>query len=83
MAAGVSISDPFHGKEVLAAVRRSGGAILAVEESDILESQAQLAGLGVYVEMTSALVWSGLGQIKGPIPEPIICIITGHGLKNG
>ena len=82
LAAGVSISDPFHGKEVLAAVRRSGGSILAVEESDILKAQAQLAGLGFYVEMTSALVWSGLEQIHQSIPEPIVCIITGHGLKN-
>ncbi|MCK5794817.1 MAG: pyridoxal-phosphate dependent enzyme [Anaerolineales bacterium] len=83
LAAGVGISDPFHGKEVLAAVRRSGGSILAVEESDILKAQAQLAGLGFYVEMTSALVWSGLEQIHESMPEPIVCIITGHGLKNG
>lgn len=83
LAAGVSISDPYHGKEVLAAIRRSGGSILVVEESDILKGQTQLAGLGFYVEMTSALVWSGLEQIHGSIPEPIVCIITGHGLKNG
>lgn len=83
MAAGVSISDPFHGKEVIAAVRRSGGSILAVEESDILKAHARIAGLGFYVEMTSALVWSGLEQIQESLPEPIVCIITGHGLKNG
>jgi len=83
LAAGVSISDPFHGREVLAAIRRSGGSILAVEESDILKAQAQLADLGFYVEMTSGLIWSGLEQIHESLPEPIVCIITGHGLKNG
>ena len=83
LAAGVSISDPFHGKEVLAAIRSSGGSILKVEESDILKGHEQLANLGLYVEMTSALVWDALKQVKDSIPEPIVSIITGHGLKNG
>jgi len=83
LAAGVGISDPFHGKQVLAAIRSSGGSILKVEESDILKGHAQLAKLGLYVEMTSALVWSALEQVQESIPEPIVCIITGHGLKNG
>jgi len=83
LAAGVSISDPFHGKQVLEAIRSSGGSILKVDESDILKGHAMLARLGLYVEMTSALVWSALEQVQELIQEPIVCIITGHGLKNG
>jgi len=83
MAAGVSISDPYHGKQVLEAIRNSGGSILKVEEADILKGHEQLANLGLYVEMTSALVWGGLKQVQDSIPEPIVCVITGHGLKNG
>jgi len=83
MAAGVSIADPFHGKEVLAAVRQSGGSIIKVEESDIEKGLQQLAKLGLYVEMTSALIWNGLEQLQEKVPEPIVCIISGHGLKNG
>ncbi len=83
LAEGVSISDPYHGKEVLKAIRKSEGAILKVEESEILNAQAQLAKLGLYVEMTSALVWEGLQQIHYLTPGPIVCIVTGHGLKNG
>ena len=83
LAAGVAISDPFHGKEVLAAIHRSGGTILKVEELNILKGHEQLAKLGLYVEMTSALVWNAIEQIQGSTPEPIICIISGHGLKNG
>ncbi len=82
LAEGVSISDPYHGKEVLKAVRKSAGTILSVGEPDILSAQAQLAKLGLYVEMTSALVWGGLDQIHQSMPGPIVCIITGHGLKN-
>lgn len=83
LAAGVSITNPFHGTQVLVAIRCSGGSILKVEESDILKGHAQLAKLGLYVEMTSALVWGALEQVQESIPGPIVCIITGHGLKNG
>lgn len=82
VAAGVAIADPFHGREVLTAVTRSAGSIITVEESDIIKGHEQLAKLGLYVEMTSALVWSGLVQVQGSVPEPIIAIISGHGLKN-
>jgi threonine synthase len=83
LAQGVAISKPFHGREVLAAVRRSNGSILSVEESEIRVGQDRLAALGLDVETTSALVWNGLEQVQEKTPGPIICIITGHGLKNG
>ena len=82
VAGGVAISNPYHGKEVLRAVRESGGMILGVAESEILSGQEQLAKLGFYVELTSALVWSGLEQIIQTAADPIVCIITGHGLKS-
>lgn len=83
LASGVRIQDPYHGREVLSAVLRSSGSIVKVDEAGILEGHRQLAGLGLYVEMTSALVWSGLKQVQGSVPEPIIAVISGHGLKNG
>ncbi len=82
LAEGVAISNPYHGEEVLAAVRESEGLFLKVAEQDILDGHNELARLGLYVELTSALVWNGLEQIHAIMPEPIICILTGHGLKN-
>ena len=81
-AEGVAISDPYHGREVISAVARSKGIFLKVEEEEIIFGQKQLAGEGIYVEPTSALVWSGLQQVVEKTPEPIIGIITGHGLKS-
>jgi len=37
----------------------------------------------VYVEPTSALVWAALERLYGKLPEPIVLVITGSGLKYG
>ena len=81
VAEGVAISTPYHGKEVLRAVRESGGWFLSVEEKKIPLGQKELAQQGIHVELTSALIWNGLEQLDPDVPDPIICIMTGHGLK--
>jgi threonine synthase len=82
IAEGVSIATPYHGEEVLKSVKESGGFFMKVNEQEIFEGQKQLAQRGVYVEPTSALIWSGLEQLPDQVPEPIICLVTGHGLKS-
>lgn len=81
-AEGVAISNPYHGREVLAAVNRSGGIFLQVQEEEIVSGHQNLAEMGIYVEPTSALVWAGLELFAAKMPDPIIGIITGHGLKS-
>jgi threonine synthase len=81
-AEGVSIVNPYHGKEVIAAVKQSDGFFVKVEEEDILTGREKLSALGIYVEPTSALVWSGLSQTLPELEAPIISIMTGHGLKS-
>ena len=81
LAEGVRVSLPLRGDAVLQAVERSGGCFIAVDESEILPGRDQLARLGLYVEPTSALVWSALAQVAANSPEPIAVILTGSGLK--
>jgi threonine synthase len=81
LAEGVAIADPYHGEIVLHAVRESGGTFLNVEEDRIRSGQSSLARLGIYAELTSALIWDGLHQLPADLPDPIISIISGHGLK--
>lgn len=83
LAEGVAISDPYHGEQVLEAVRESGGTFLHVEEDRIKADQGSLAELGIYAELSSGLVWDGLRQLPPTMPDPVICVITGHGLKSG
>ncbi len=54
---------------------------MAVEEKNILPGRDQLAHRGLFVEPTSAIVWDGLSQIVGQVPELIVVILTGSGLK--
>lgn len=82
IAGGVAISNPYHGQKVLEAVRNCGGSVVQVEEEQIAAGQVNLARMGIYVEMTSALVYEGLIKVIDSIPEPVVCIITGHGLKD-
>lgn len=81
LAEGVRIREPYRGTEVLRAVRETRGALFSVKEGDIRRGREELAAEGFYVEMTSALVWSGLRRIAGEVPGPVVAILTGHGLK--
>lgn len=82
LAEGVRIKEPYRGNAVLQAIQESGGRFVAVDEPDIKAGRQRLAALGYYVEPTSALVWDGLAQTAGSLTEPIVVILTGHGLKS-
>ncbi len=80
LAEGVRVKFPVRGDAVLKLVEASNGQIVAVDEPDILPGRDALARLGFYVEPTSAIVWSAL-KMSSQLPEPIVCILTGAGLK--
>ena len=85
IAEGIASSKPTRVKEVLEGVRESGGAIVAVSESEIVEALRALAGRGLYVEPTSAAGAAGLTQLlaSGAIKrdETTVLVLTGSGLK--
>lgn len=83
IAEGIRISRPVRAESVLSAVRESGGDILAVEESSIVEALLDLAEHGVSAEPTSAVVWAVLPQISQRLPQSatIVLSISGSGLK--
>jgi threonine synthase len=81
LAEGVKVRYPVRGDAVVAAVSASGGGFVAVDEADILPGRDALARLGLYVEPTSAIVWPALAQAIAKLPDPIVAILTGSGLK--
>jgi threonine synthase len=82
LAEGVRVPDPARKNAVLQAVLESRGAIVGVEEAEILSGRDAIARLGFYVEPTSAIVWSALRQTIQDLPDPIVVILTGSGYKN-
>ena len=84
IAEGIAISRPVRDATVLAAIYRSQGIVLAVQQENVLAAWEKLAEKGVFVEPTSAAVAAGLNQLDGEIApgEVVVAIMTGHGLKN-
>jgi threonine synthase len=81
IAEGVRIHHPVRGDMVLQIVQESLGSFFAVDEPQILEGRNQLARRGFYVEPTSALIWEPLNKLIAQMPEPVVAILTGSGLK--
>lgn len=85
IAEGIASSKPTRVREVLSAVRDSGGAIVAVTEDEIVAALGTLARMGLYVEPTSAAAAAGVSQLihSGAIrrDESTVLVLTGTGLK--
>lgn len=82
-ARGIAIGDPPRGAAVLAAVRRSGGSLSALDEDSIRTAHAALARRGWYVEPTSAVVAPVARRLAeaGPAGRSVVAVLTGSGLK--
>jgi threonine synthase len=76
-AEGIRVVHPVRGDTVLSAIAESGGGLVAVDEPAIQAGHNALARLGLYVEVTSAVVWEALAGITGEV----VAILTGSGLK--
>jgi threonine synthase len=83
LAEGVRVRNPLRGNSVLAAVMASRGSMCIAEEKEILPARDELARLGFYVEPTSAIVWPALVHLLDKLPDPVVVILTGSGLKYG
>jgi threonine synthase len=85
IAEGASIAKPVRAREVLAAVRRSGGATVAVSEVEIERALFELSRIGLYVEPTSAIAAAAFTKLleRGVIrpDETSVLVLTGAGLK--
>lgn len=85
IAEGASIGAPVRDREVLRAVRASGGTIHAVTEDGIVDALRLLLAVGLYTEPTGALGFAGARHhlAEGTISpdETTVVVLTGSGLK--
>ncbi len=85
LAEGTAIAHPIRTREVLGALRETGGGAVMIEEDEIRTATLDLARTGLYVEPTSAQVAAAFGKLlaSGAIaPEQTtVLVLTGTGLK--
>ncbi|MCW3998352.1 MAG: threonine synthase [Candidatus Bathyarchaeota archaeon] len=87
VATAIRIGAPVSWKKALRAIRESNGTAETVTDEEILEAQKLLAKTeGLFVEPASASSIAGLKKLvqQGQIDkdEYIVCVTTGHGLKD-
>jgi threonine synthase len=86
IAEGTAIARPVRDREVLAAVRASGGAIVSVSEQTIADAVLDLASIGLFVEPSSAQVAAALPLLieRGHIRpgDRVVAVLTASGLKS-
>ncbi|MDX6588697.1 MAG: threonine synthase [Solirubrobacterales bacterium] len=89
VASAIRIGNPARWEEAMTAVTQSRGRIAAVSDEQILDAYRLLASReGVFCEPASAasvagLLTHGLPVVEGDSPpETVVCVLTGHGLKD-
>ncbi len=89
VASAIRIGNPARWEEAMAAFTASRGRVAAVSDEQILDAYRWLADHeGVFCEPASAssvagLLAHGLPVVEGAAPpESVVCVLTGHGLKD-
>jgi threonine synthase len=87
IAEGTAIRRPLRLKEMLGALRQSGGGTVALYEQEIIDACLELAKRGLYAEPTSAHAAAGFAKLVDQElidkSDETVVILTGTGLKAG
>jgi threonine synthase len=83
VATAIRIGRPASWYGATAAATESGGGIAAVTDDEILEAYRYLAQEeSVFCEPASAASVAGLLKVGVPAGSTVVCVLTGHGLKD-
>jgi threonine synthase len=83
VATAIRIGNPARWEEAMNAMTSSGGAVRAVTDEQILAAYRFLASReGVFCEPASAASVAGLMVHGAGDAQRIVCVLTGHGLKD-
>jgi threonine synthase len=86
IATAIRIGNPASWERAVAAATESEGAILAVTDREILSAYRRVAREGLFAEPASAASVAGLLHLAGterlPRGASVVCVLTGHGLKD-
>jgi len=81
LAEGTMVTNPSRGKEILQELIPGKDDLLAIPEEDIEPARIELSRKGIYVEPTSAMVYSGLKMKSASSSGINVLVFSGNGLK--
>jgi threonine synthase len=85
IAEGTAIAHPVRLREVLGALRQTGGGAVTLTEAEIGAATLDLARIGIYVEPTCAQAAAAFGKLleTGTVTpqQTTVLVMTGTGLK--
>lgn len=81
LAEGIAIPNPPRARQILRAVRESGGTFLTVTEDRIRAAQLDLAARGLFVESTGVACWAAVRA--RPQTGSTVVPLCGAGAKTG
>jgi threonine synthase len=89
IAEGIAIAEPIRGRQIIEAVKTSGGEFMIVSETEIGAALIDMCRGGYFIEPTAAAAPAGVKKYLERTPpgavdsEIIVSAFTGHGLKAG
>lgn len=86
IATAINCGNPIDGDKALFAIRATNGLAVDVSDKQILEAKKLLAKQeGIYAETSGAVALAGLKELieqrRINLDKKIVCLVTGHGLK--
>jgi threonine synthase len=83
IASAIRIGNPARWEQAMDAVTSSGGEVRPVTDAEIIDAYRWLARHeGVFCEPASAASVAGLMRYGAPEGARVVCVLTGHGLKD-
>jgi threonine synthase len=87
IAEGVCLAKPVRGKQILKAMKESGGGFRTASDKETVSGLKFLASKGIYVEPTSSMVVPAVEKfVSGGLAgknEKTVIVLSGSGLKAG
>ncbi|NWF91439.1 MAG: threonine synthase [Syntrophaceae bacterium] len=83
VAEGIAIANPVRARQILEAIRETGGEVLTVTEREIKVAMKEMGRRGHFIEPTSAATIAGLKKYldQRKKEETVVSTLTGMGLK--
>lgn len=85
LAEGIAVARPARWRQILEAVRISGGTLIQVSEGAIRSALLDLGRSGFFIEPTAAVAAAGVQELlrRPGDRECVVTVFTGSGLKAG